>query len=153
MTTHYLKFKKFNNDKDLELLMTNIKIINKKNKIVRIDKNTFFKNFIFYFCYMPPHPGIFVRKKVYNNFGKFIENFENAGDFEFLVRFILKKKIKYKKINDYLVTMSYGGKSNKNLKSFFTNTKEIKKALKINNYFSITLIMIRLIIKMFQFRF
>ena len=48
--------------------------------------------------------------------------------------------------------MSYGGKSNKNLKSFFTNTVEIKKALEINNIrTSYFLIIIRFIIKIFQF--
>ena len=146
--------KEFSNDKDLELLMTNIKMVNEKNKSIRIYDSKFFKPFMFYFGLMPPHPGIFVKKKVYNNFGLFDESFENAGDFEFLLRVILKSKINYKKMNDYLVSMSYGGKSNKNLKSFFKNTKEIKKALKINNYFSsYFLIMIRLIIKMFQFRF
>ena len=108
---------------------------------------------MFYFGLMPPHPGIFVKKKVYNQFGYFNESFKNAGDFEFLLRVLLKGKIKYKKINQYLVTMSYGGKSNKNLNSFFINTKEIKKALKINNYFSsYFFIMMRFIIKLFQFK-
>ena len=49
--------------------------------------------------------------------------------------------------------MSYGGKSNKNIISFLTNTKEIKKALRLNGYFSsYLLIMIRFILKIFQFR-
>ena len=57
------------------------------------------------------------------------------------------------KKNNYLVSMSYGGKSNKNIISFLTNTKEIKKALRLNGYFSsYLLIMIRFILKIFQFR-
>ena len=108
---------------------------------------------MFYLGYMPPHPGIFLKKKIYNKFGYFLENLENAGDFEFLLRVIFKKKIKYKKISDFLVHMNYGGKSNKNIYSFVTNTIEIKKALKLNNYFSsYILIMFRFIIKLFQFR-
>ena len=82
----------------------------------------------------------------------FNEHFENAGDFEFLVRIILKLKIDFKIIKKCFIQMSYGGKSNKNLKSFFTNTVEIKKALEMNNVrTSYFLIIIRFIIKIFQF--
>lgn len=143
----------FEKDKNLKLLMTNIKIINDKNEIVRIYKNNFFEKYLFYFGYMPPHPGIFIKKEIYNNYGYYKENFKNAGDFEFLLRVIGKKNINYKKINEFLVSMKYGGKSNKNLKSYLINTIEIKKALKMNNYFaSYFLIIIRLLIKLFQFK-
>ena len=143
----------FDQDENLSLLMSNIKIINKKKQTLRIYKNNFFKNFMFYFGMMPPHPGIFVKKKVYENFGLFNEDFKNAGDFEFLLRVIGKNKIRYKKIDNFLVNMSHGGKSNKNFKSYFINTIEIKRALKINNYFSsYLLIIIRLFIKLFQYR-
>jgi len=143
----------FDQDKNINLLMSNIKITNKKNQTLRIYKNNFFKNFMFYFGMMPPHPGIFVKKKVYKNFGLFNEDFKNAGDFEFLLRVIGKNKIKYKKIDNFLVNMSHGGKSNKNFKSYLINTIEIKRALKINDYFSSYLLIItRLFIKLFQYR-
>ena len=49
--------------------------------------------------------------------------------------------------------MKYGGRSNKNFTSFFVNTIEIKKALKINNFFqAISLIILRFIFKILQFR-
>ncbi len=143
----------FEKDKNLKLLMTNIKIINDKNEIVRIYKNNFFKKNLFYFGYMQPHPGIFIKKEIYHSYGYYKEDFKNAGDFEFLLRVIGKKNINYKKINEFLVSMKHGGKSNKNLKSYLINTIEIKKALKMNNYFaSYFLIIIRLFIKLFQFK-
>ena len=63
--------------------MTNIKMININNKVVRVYKNNLFKNFMLYLglCH---HILEFLLKKVYSKFGSFIENFENAGDFEFL---------------------------------------------------------------------
>ena len=142
----------FNIYKDIKLLMTNVKIFTKKNKLIRIYKSNSFKNFMFYFGHMPPHTGIFVKKEVYEKYGFFIEDFQNAGDFEFLLRVLMKKKIKYKKLKDYLVSMTYGGKSNKNIESFIKNTSEIKKALTLNGLFSsYLLIIIRFIIKVFQF--
>ena len=101
---------------------------------------------------MPPHPGVFVKKDVYKKYGYFLEDFQNAGDFEFLLRVLLKKKIRYKKLDDYIVSMTYGGKSNRNIQSFIKNTLEIKKALTLNGLFSsYLLIIIRFIIKVFQF--
>ncbi len=142
----------FQKDENLSLLMSNVKIINKQNKVKRIYKSSNFKNYMFYFGHMPAHTGIFVKKEVYENYGYFIENFNNAGDFEFLVRVLFKKKIKFKKIDDYLVKMLYGGRSNKSFQSFIINTIEIKKALKLNGFFSsYFLIMIRFVIKIFQF--
>ena len=143
----------FEKNHKIELLMTNVKILDEKNEIIRIYKNRFFKKYLFHFGYMPPHPGIFIRKDVYDKLGHFNENFKNAGDFEFLLRVLGKKKIRYNKINKFLVSMRSGGKSNKNLKSYLINTIEIKKALKMNNYYSsYFLIIIRLFIKLFQFR-
>ena len=108
---------------------------------------------MFYFGLMPPHPGIFVKRKIYLEHGSYREDFQNAGDFEFLLRILLKKNVKYKKIDDHLISMLQGGKSNKNLKSYFINTIEIKKALNLNNLFSsYILISLRFLIKLFQFR-
>ncbi len=151
--SHCLKIiaDEFNGDQNIDLLMSNIKIINNRNRLKRIYKSNNFKNYMFYFGHMPPHTGIFVKKKIYENFGYFVENLNNAGDFEFLLRVLLKKKIKFKKIDNYLVTMLQGGKSNKSIKSFITNTIEIKNALKLNGLFSsYFLIIIRFIIKIFQ---
>ena len=143
----------FSKDKNLKLVMSNIKIVNEKDKVIRIYKNNSFYNFMFYFGMMPPHTGIFVKKEVYTNFGYFREDFKNAGDFEFLLRILAKNKIKFKKINNFLIKMKYGGRSNKNFTSFFVNTIEIKKALKINNFFSsYFLIILRFIFKILQFR-
>ena len=142
----------FVNYPKISIFISNVEMINSKKNIIRNYKSNNFKKFMFYFGHMPPHPGVFIRKEIYEKYGLFNEHFENAGDFEFLVRIILKLKIDFKIIKKCFIQMSYGGKSNKNLKSFFTNTVEIKKALEINNIrTSYFLIIIRFIIKIFQF--
>jgi len=142
----------FIENKNLEVIISNVKIVNNHEKPIRDYKCNSFNNFMFYFGHMPPHPGIFIKKSIYSKFGKFLEEFENAGDFEFIVRLFLKHKVLYKRIDKYFVTMLAGGKSNKNIKSFIVNTIEIKKALKINRLFSsYILITLRFVIKLFQF--
>ena len=135
-----------------QVVISNVKIINKEKKVIRNYKCNFFKNFMFYFGLMPPHPGIFIKREIYSKYGKFVEKFNTAGDFEFILRIFVKHKVIYKKIDYYLVSMLSGGKSNKNIKSFILNTIEIKKALKINKLFSsYILISFRFVIKLFQF--
>ena len=142
----------FDKNPTSKLIISNVKIRGKDNKLIRNYTINKFIPFMFYFGHMPPHPGTFIKKEVYDNAGLYLEQFENAGDFEYLLRVILKKKIKFKKINEYFVSMKYGGQSNKNIKSFIKNTSEIKKALKLNGLFSsYIVIMIRFIIKIFQF--
>ena len=142
-------FVKYSN---IPLFISNIEMINKNDNIIRNYKSNNFKKFMFYFGHMPPHPGVFIKKEIYEKYGLFSENYENAGDFEFLVRVILKQKINFKIIKKCFIQMSYGGKSNKNLQSFLKNTIEIKKALNMNNIqTSYFLVIIRFIIKVFQF--
>ena len=142
-------FVKYSN---IPLFISNVEMINKNDNIIRNYKSNNFKKFMFYFGHMPPHPGVFIKKEIYEKYGLFNEHFENAGDFEFLVRLILKQKINFKIIKKCFIQMSYGGKSNKNLKSFLKNTIEIKKALNMNNIqTSYFLVIIRFIIKVFQF--
>lgn len=137
---------------EISLFISNVEMINKNDNIIRNYKSNNFKKFMFYFGHMPPHPGVFIRKEIYEKYGLFNEHYENAGDFEFLVRIILKQKINFKIIKKCFIQMSYGGKSNKNLKSFLKNTIEIKKALNMNNIqTSYFLVIIRFIIKVFQF--
>ena len=53
----------FSKDKNLKLVMSNIKIVNEKDKVIRIYKNNSFFNFMFfYFGMMPPHTGGIIPK-------------------------------------------------------------------------------------------
>ena len=74
--------------------MSNIKIVNEKDKVIRIYKNNSFFNLMFYFGYDATsyRHFSFVKKDVYTNFGYFREDFKNAGDFEFLLRVLAKTK-------------------------------------------------------------
>ena len=142
----------FTINKKIDLLMSNVEIINEKKYIIRNYSCDKFNNFMFYFGHMPPHPGVFVRKQLYHKHGLFEEDFENAGDFEFLLRMLLINKVRFEKIKKCYIQMSHGGRSNKNFKSYITNTIEIKKALKKNKIStSYILIVVRFFIKIFQF--
>jgi len=78
-------------------------------KGVRYWKSGEYEDGLFRSGWMPAHPTFFVRKSVYERFGKFSLDYKIAADFELLFRFIEQKKIKIKYIPKVLVKMRMGG--------------------------------------------
>ncbi len=87
-----------------------------------------FNNKKIYFGLMPPHTGLFYKKKIYKKFF-YDETYKNAGDFEFLLRLVLKKT-NFFYTNLISVRMRTGGISTKNLFSYITTTLEIIRTFK-----------------------
>ncbi len=66
----------------------------------------------FYWGWMPPHPTFFVRRRVYEQFGMFNLNMGTAADYELMLRFLLKHRLRVAYIPKVLVKMRVGGMSN-----------------------------------------
>lgn len=102
--------------------------------------------------WMPPHPTFFVKKELYNKYGKFNLQFATAADYELMLRFIHKHKIKLSYLNKFIVKMRVGGKSNDTVKSRVTANLDDRKAWEVNGlkprFYTLTLKPLR---KIFQF--
>ena len=103
-----------------------------KNKIIREWNSSEFKKGKFQKGWMPPHPTFFVRRKIYKKYGKFNLNFPISADYELMLRFLEKYKIKSCYVPQILVKMRIGGQSNKNLFNIIKGNVECYKAYKIN---------------------
>jgi len=111
----------------------------------------FFSPNLLRFGWMPPHPGAFIKKKIYDKYGLYKTNYKIAADFEIFVRLLLKYKVSFLKYDKYTVEMREGGISTKNIKSNFLITKEILKSFQDNKLFTNFLFLIpRLPIKLAQ---
>ena len=77
-----------------------------------------FKPWQMKFGLMPPHPGSFIKKDIYQKNGLYNEDFKIASDFEFFLRNIYINKIKYKSFEETIVRMRLGGISSKNIFSY-----------------------------------
>lgn len=66
----------------------------------------------FYWGWMVPHPTFFVRRSVYERLGLFSLELGSAADYEIMVRFLVKNRIKTVYIPEVLVKMRTGGVSN-----------------------------------------
>ena len=101
---------------------------------------------------MPPHPATFIKKEVYQSNQLYNEKLKIASDFEFFLRTIYIKKIKYKKINQTIVRMRLGGISTRNFLSYILSTKEILRSFNLNNIkVNLISILLRLPIKTIQY--
>ena len=106
--------------------------VNNKEKIVRVWKSGLFTPDIFYHGWMPPHPTFFVRRSIYEKYGLFNLELGTAADYEIMLRFLLKHRIKVEYIPETLVHMRTGGISNNSLKRRIQANLMDRKAWRIN---------------------
>jgi glycosyltransferase involved in cell wall biosynthesis len=102
------------------------------NKIIRQWKSGTFTSGSFVNGWMPPHPTFFVKRKVYDTFGKFNTDFKSAADYELMLRFIQKQGIHISYLPEYTVKMRVGGKSNVTVQNRVNANLEDRKAWEIN---------------------
>ena len=87
----------------------------------------------FYHGWMPPHPTFFVRRVLYEQYGLFRTELGTAADYELMLRFLLKYKIKTAYIPQTLVHMRTGGVSNINIKNRILANRMDRKAWEVND--------------------
>ena len=117
-----------------DVLFGNINYMNQKGEIVRTWNSSPYQRGSFSKGWHPPHPSLFVKKSVYDSCGLFDTDFKIAADFEFMLRVFEKNDFKISYLNENLVSMLVGGKSN-TFRGIIIGHKEIKLAFKKNNIY------------------
>jgi glycosyltransferase len=82
--------------------------------------------------WMPPHPTFYVRRSIYEQHGGFDTSYHIAADYDCMLRFLGRAKIKAAYIPSVMVKMRLGGASNRSLSNIITKTGEDYRALKNN---------------------
>lgn len=101
------------------------------NKFIRVWKGGNYKPGIFKTGWVPPHPTFFVKKEIYEKYGYFRLDFPVAADYELMLRFLEKYRIKGYYLPKFLVKMRVGGNANK-LKNIIKGNLECIRAWKVN---------------------
>jgi len=102
------------------------------DKIVRYWRSSEYKEGKFKWGWMPPHPAFFVKKRVYEEYGGFNLKFRTAADYELMLRFLEKHKIKSCHIRKTIVKMRTGGRSNNSVKNIIRSNIDCYRAWKEN---------------------
>lgn len=105
---------------------------NNKDKIIRYWRAGEYTPGKFYWGWMPPHPTFFVKKKIYDQYGLFNTRLGTAADYELMLRFLLKHKIRVAYIPKVLVHMRTGGISNATIPNRIKANRMDKLAWQVN---------------------
>jgi glycosyltransferase involved in cell wall biosynthesis len=113
----------------VDICFGDVAYINQKNKskIIRYYSSSSFTKDKIKYGFMPPHPSLFIKRCVYEEFGGFKSDYKIAGDFELMARFFTNKTIRYRYLPINMVKMSDGGIST-TLKNKLKLNKEVLKA-------------------------
>jgi glycosyltransferase involved in cell wall biosynthesis len=127
--------KEFRNNPKIDACYSDLIYVDKFNtsKVIRYFKSSRFKEGLFSKGWCPPHPTFFVRRSVYERFGKFDTNYQISSDVDLMMRFLEKHKIKSQYISEVWVKMRTGGTTNKSLKNIWLQNKEILLSFNRNN--------------------
>lgn len=82
--------------------------------------------------WMPPHPALFLRRGVIEQWGGFDTEFRIAADYDAILRYFGKGKIRATYIPRVLVKMRLGGESNRSLARIWLKSREDYQALRRN---------------------
>jgi glycosyltransferase involved in cell wall biosynthesis len=102
---------------DADIVYGNVIYIDSKDKdkIVRIWKTSKINKIKVWLGWMMPHPGIFVKREVYENLGKFNLGYKISADYDFILRIIKENKFKKVFLDKNLVKMRTRGISDGNI--------------------------------------
>jgi len=91
----------------------------------------------------PPHPGFFVRKSIYEQFGLYNVSYKIAADFELMLRLMERYSVPSCYLNRYTVRMRLGGISGRNLGNIMRGNLECLRAFRENSINPHTLYLVR----------
>jgi len=125
-------------DSETELCFSDLVIVDAvSGKLVRYYMAHYFRRWMLRIGWLPPHPTVFLKRSIFDEFGLYSKNYKIAGDFDFLIRVFYGRKINWTYMNRITVKMRSGGKSNSGLSNKILCAKEIHESLSMNNIFTL----------------
>jgi glycosyltransferase involved in cell wall biosynthesis len=119
-------------EKKVDAVYSNLIFCNTKGAIVRRWKSAKVNQLLLEMGWMPPHPTLYIKKEIYNRYGNYRLDFGTAADYELILRFFYRYKIKTCYIDTVFIKMLTGGISNKSILNHVTANVNDFKAMKIH---------------------
>lgn len=82
--------------------------------------------------WMPAHPALFLRRRVYESYGVFRTDYRIAGDFEYCARIFHGNTLAYRSLPETLVRMRTGGISTSGWRNTVLLNREVLRACREN---------------------
>ena len=119
---------------DVSAVFADVQFVSRKNE-KKLIRNYSSKNFSpgrLRYGWMPAHPSIFFKRRVFMDYGLYRTDFSIAGDYEYIVRVFWKFAISYKYLPITLIKMRAGGISKPGIINTFRINSEVMRACKVN---------------------
>lgn len=120
-------------DEDIEVCYGNVIYENADGRMVRYWRSGRASGLKWRLGWMPPHPGFFVRREVYQQLGVFNQQLRIAADYELMLRLLFRHQLRSAHIDRVLVRMTLGGMSNRSVASVLRAALEVRAAWKLNS--------------------
>lgn len=103
--------------------------------------------------WMPPHPTLYLRREVFDNWGIYDKDMRIAADYDAMLRYLNKGNIRLEYIPKVLVKMRVGGESNQSIDRIIKKSREDFTAIRRNNVGGIGTLILKNLTKIPQFIF
>jgi len=102
--------------------------------------------------WMPAHPSLFLRRRVYAQFGNFKSDYRIAGDFELVARIFHGRTLRYRHVPEVWVRMRTGGISTGGWRNTWLLNQEVLRACRENGIStSLPRILLKYPVKLLEF--
>ena len=101
--------------------------------------------------WMPPHPTLYLRRRVFDHWGTYDTSYRIAADYDAMLRWLGRGQIKLAYIPEVLVKMRVGGESNRSLGRILAKSREDYRAIRSNDIGGVGTLVMKNISKIGQF--
>ena len=101
----------FRADEDLDACYGDMVYASESGRVIRCWRAGRFRRSKLYCGWLPPHPTLFVRRRVYDRYGLFDLRYPVSSDQDFMLRVLFKHQVKVKYLPRVLMIMAPGGNS------------------------------------------
>ena len=138
---------------NIDGLYGDLQYVDKNNidTVIRYWKSCDFKSSLLKKGWMPAHPTLFLKKKVYIKHGNFNLIYKIAADYDFMLRVFKDNTLNFVYLPEIITKMRVGGASNKNLKNIIQKTKEDYQVITSNKTGNLVTLFLKNFTKFKQF--
>lgn len=101
--------------------------------------------------WMPPHPTLYLRRDVFDQWGVYDTGFRIAADYDAMLRYLIKGQINLAYVPKVLVNMRLGGESNRSLERIARKSLEDLRIIRRHNLGGVGTLLAKNISKIKQF--
>ncbi|GAB2693966.1 glycosyltransferase family 2 protein [Mucilaginibacter koreensis] len=115
-----------------DIVYGNLNYVNPQQQVIRRWRSGNYSGGDFDWGWMPPHPVFYAKYNLFERMGNYRLDYGSAADYELMLRFMHRKKIRVYYLDMTLVHMLTGGASNKNISARVKALRHDYRAMRIN---------------------